>query len=92
MTLRSVFDDPGTTTRDPHLLATRAGVTLNSAKAFLSKQSAAQTMRQHQTPPLAAFAPSGDVYGTWLGDTIYLRDLAGVNSHRGATAEPYLQL
>jgi len=41
-------------------------------------------MRQHQTPPLAAFAPSGDVYGTWLGDTIYLRDLAGVNSHRGA--------
>jgi len=84
MTLRSVFDDPGTTTRDPHLLATRAGVTLNSAKAFLSKQAAAQTMRQHQTPPLAAFAPSGDDYGTWLGDTIYLRDLAGVNSHRGA--------
>ena len=33
---------------------------------------------------MAAFAPSGDVYGTWLGDTIYLRDLAGVNSHRGA--------
>ena len=84
MTLRSVFDDPGTTTRDAHLLASRAGVTLNSAKAFLSKQSAAQTMRQHQTPPLAAFAPSGDVYGAWLGDTIYLRDLAGVNSHRGA--------
>ena len=84
MTIREVFDDPRTTTKDPILLAKRARVTVDSAKAFLRKQASVQTMRQHKKPPLSAFAPTGDIYGTWLGDTIYLRDLAGVNAHRGA--------
>ena len=42
MTLREVYDNPKTTTRNPALLAKRAGVTLKSAKAFLATQSGAE--------------------------------------------------
>ena len=83
-TIKAVFDDPATTTRNPQLLAKRAGVTLKSAQAFLRQQEASQVSTQHRRPPDAAFAPTGGQPGEWLADTIYLTEYAGANAKRGA--------
>ena len=41
MTLREIYDNAKTTTRNAALLAKRAGTTVKSAKAFLATQSSA---------------------------------------------------
>ena len=84
MTLRAVFEDPRTTTRDPSLLADRARVTLKSARAFLRTSAASQISQVSKKPPDVAYAPTGGHEGEYLADVIYLRDYSGVNKHRGA--------
>ena len=84
MTLRAVFEDPRTTTRDPSLLADRARVTLKSARAFLRTSAASQISQVPKKPPEVAYAPTGGHEGEYLADVIYLRDYSGVNKHRGA--------
>ena len=84
MTIKSVFDDPATTTRNPELLAKRAGVTVKSAKAFLRDQAASQITRRAVKPPSSAYVPTGGPRGEWLGDVIYLTAYAGVNKKRTA--------
>jgi len=84
MTIKQVFDDPRTTTRNPTLLAKRAGVTVKSAKAFLRDQAASQIMKRATKPPDSAYVPTGGPRGEWLGDTIYLTAYAGVNKKRTA--------
>ena len=84
MTLRAVFEDPRTTTRDPSLLADRARVTLKSARAFLRTSAASQISQVSKKPPDAAYAPTGGHEGEYLADVIYLRDYSGANKHRGA--------
>ena len=84
MTIKSVFDDPATTTRNPELLAKRAGVTVKSAKAFLRDQAASQITKRAVKPPDSAYVPTGGRRGEWLGDTIYLTAYAGVNKKRTA--------
>ena len=84
MTLRAVFDDPRTTTRDPSLLAERARVTLKSARAFLRTSAASQVSQVPKKPSDDAYAPTGGHEGEYLADVIYLRDYAGANKHHGA--------
>ena len=80
-TLREVYENPSTSTRNPALLAKRSGTTLKSAQAFLRDQPAAKISRRVKPPSRKNFAPTGAV---WLIDTMYLREYAGVNSKRGA--------
>jgi hypothetical protein len=84
MTIRSVYDNPLTTTRDAELLAKRAKVTVKSARAFLRDQAAQQVTRRSVKPRDELFAPTGGPYGQWLGDVIFLSDFSGVNDKRGA--------
>ena len=81
-TIKAVFDNPATTTRNPELLAKRAGVTVQSARAFLRDQTASQITKRAVKPPDSAYVPTGGGRGLWLGDVIYLRDYAGVNKKR----------
>ena len=83
-TLREVYENPSTSTRNPALLAKRSGTTLKSAQAFLRDQPAAQISRRVKPPNRKNFAPTGAAHGVWLIDTMYLREYAGVNSKRGA--------
>ena len=82
--MRAVYDDPATSTKDPKLLAERAGVSVAAARGFLTRQASAQIDRAYTKPPAEAFAPTGDAYGTYLVDTVYFRDEAGANDHHGA--------
>ena len=84
MTIKQVFDDPRTTTRNAALLAKRAGVTVKSASAFLRDQAASQITKRATKPPDSAYVPTGGPRGEWLGDTIYLASYAGVNKKRTA--------
>lgn len=88
MTLRSVYEDPRTTTRDPALLAKRAGTTLKSAKAFLADEASAQTAEQWRRPSsraaYTAYAPTGAPEGHWQADVIFFDDYRGVNDKRKA--------
>ena len=84
MTIKQVFDNPATTTRNPELLAKRAGVPLKSAQAFLRDQAASQITKRAVKPPDSAYVPTGGKRGEWLGDVIYLQDYKGVNKQRTA--------
>ena len=77
--ITAVFADPLTTTRNAKLLAKRAGVPLKSAESFLREQEAAQVRRRAHKPSAASFSPTGDVYGTWAADVMFLNDYAGLN-------------
>ena len=84
MTLREVYDNPKTTTRNAALLAKRAGVTLKSAKAFLAAQSGAEVRVAWRRPSAEQFAPTGGPQGHWQGDTLYLDQYRNANDKRGA--------
>ena len=80
--IKHVFDDPRTTSRNPSTLAKRAGVSPRAATAFLRDQSAAQITKRAHRPPEDAYAPTGGPRGEYLADVIYLREYAGVNKKR----------
>lgn len=86
MPLKSVYEDPLTSTRDPTLLAKRAGTTVKSAKAFLRDQASSQVARQWRKPSASsgAYAPTGAPPGHWQADVIFFEDYQGVNARRKA--------
>ena len=84
MTLKSVYDNPKTNTRNPSLLAKRANVTLKSAQAFLRDQQSSQVSKRAIKPPDSSYAPTGGPYGEYLGDVIFFSDYAGVNAKRAS--------
>ena len=82
--LRQVFDNPSTTSRNADTLARRAGVTRKSAQSFLRDQVASQVNVEHRKPPDDAFAPTGGPRGEYLADVVFLADFAGVNNKRAS--------
>lgn len=84
MTLRRVYEDPRTTTRNPELLAKRAGTTVKSSKAFLSREVSSVVRTAWRRPSVGQFAPAGGAAGHWQGDLIYVDDYRGVNDKRKA--------
>jgi hypothetical protein len=86
MTLKSVYEDPLTSTRDPSLLATRAGTTLKSAASFLKDQASSQVAQQWKKPSAssAVYAPTGAPPGHWQADVIFFEDYQGANDRRKA--------
>ena len=79
MTLRDIYDDSKTTTRNPTLLAKRAGTTVKSAKAFLATQSSSVVRSAWHRPSLEQFAPAGGPAGHWQADVIYFDIYKGAN-------------
>ena len=84
MTLRDIYDDPKTTTRNPDLLAKRAGTTVKSAKAFLATQSSSVVRTAWHRPSLEQFAPTGGPAGHWQADVLFLDLYKGANDKRRA--------
>jgi hypothetical protein len=86
MTIKSVYQDPKTSTRDPKLLAERAKVTIKSAKAFLRDQSSVQVSKRWRKPAPApgVYSPTGAPSGHYQADVMFLDDYRGVNKQRGA--------
>jgi hypothetical protein len=86
MTLKSVYEDPLTSTRDPSLLAARAGTTVKSAASFLKDQASSQVSQQWRKPSgdSGVYAPTGAPPGHWQGDVIFFEDYQGVNDRRKA--------
>jgi len=86
MTLKSVYEDPRTSTRDPALLAKRAGVTVGSAKSFLRDQTSSQVAQQWRKPAASSgvYAPTGAPPGHWQADVIFFEDYQGANDRRKA--------
>lgn len=82
--LLKVYKDPRLTSRNPATLAKRAGVTIAAAKSFLRDREEAQVRKRAARLKKAAFVPTGDERGVWIGDTIYLNDYAGANKGRSA--------
>ena len=81
-TLKEIYDDPKTTSRNPTTLAKRAGCTVAGAKRFLNSLSGVQLGKRAVRPPANEFSPTGDVRGVYLADVIFFRDYAGVNQKR----------
>ena len=46
MSLKAVYEDPARTSRDPRVLASRAGGSVKSAEAFLRDQESSQLAKQ----------------------------------------------
>ena len=84
MTLRDIYDNPKTTTRNPSLLAKRAGTTVKSAKAFLATQSSSVVRTSWHLPSLSQFAPANGPAGHWQADVLFLDLYKGANDKRRA--------
>jgi hypothetical protein len=83
-TLREIYENPRTSTRNAELLARRAGTTIKSAKAFLATQMSAAVRTAWRRPSAEQFAPAGAPAGHWQADVMYLGDYKGVNDKRTA--------
>ena len=84
--IREVYDDPRVTTRNPKLLAQRAGVAVASAQAFLRKQASAQTSEQWRKPSQHShsYAPTGAPADNYQSDVVFMSGFGGVNDKRRA--------
>ena len=82
--LQNTFYNARTTTKNPSVLAKRAGTTVKVAREFLKKQQAVQVTKQYTKPPPSAYAPTGAERGEYEGDVIFLKDYKGLNSGRTA--------
>lgn len=73
-TIRQTYDNPRTTTRDPVLLARRAGVLVASAREFLRKEGSASINKKWRKPPggSPAYAPTGAPKDHWQADVIWI--------------------
>ena len=85
-TLREVYEDPRTSTRNAALLASRAGTTLKSAQAFLRNEASAQVTQAWKKPAQDGhnYAPTGAPADHWQADTAWFTDYRGVNDKRRA--------
>ena len=74
------------TTRNPKLLAQRAGVAVASAQAFLRKQASAQTSEQWRKPSQHShsYAPTGAPADNYQSDVVFMSGFGGVNDKRRA--------
>ena len=77
--IKAIYDDPRTSSKNPATLAKRAGVTTAAAAAFLKDQASHQATRRAHKPADEDFAPTGGPRGEYLADVIYLREYRGVN-------------
>ena len=85
-TIGQTYESPRTTTRDPVLLAKRAGVLVASAKEFLRKEGTASVNKKWTKPPSGspAYAPTGAPKDHWQADVIWFPGYKSVN--KGHTA------
>jgi len=84
-----IYKDPANTSRNPKLLAERAGVSVPTARKFLSQQIGAIINEKHVKPPVgsAKYSPAGDKPDYWQADVIFFEKFKSKNlQHK---AKPY---
>jgi hypothetical protein len=77
--IKAIYDDPRTSSKNPATLAKRAGVTTAAAAAFLKDQTSHQATRRAHKPADEDFAPTGGPRGEYLADVVKLSEYRGVN-------------
>jgi len=84
--LTRVYKDPANTSRNPKLLAERAGVSVPTAKKFLSQQLGAVINEKHVAPPpgSAKYSPAGDHPDYWQADVIFFEKFKSKNKQHKA--------
>ena len=71
--LREIYDNPRLTSRNPAILAKRAGTSVANAKRFLNSSESVQLGKQALLrPPANEMSPTGDKIGTYLCDVVFL--------------------
>jgi hypothetical protein len=83
-TLSEIYNDPKSTTKNPAILAKRAGVSQALAKRFLSNLGSAQVTKAHTAPHPDSYVPLSQPVGTYVGDVIFFKDFSSVNKGFGA--------
>ena len=81
-TLREIYENAKTTTRNPTLLAKRAYTTVKSARSFLSNEGSSQTTEKWRRTAGTVYAPTGAPQDHWQADVVSLQDYKGVNKKR----------
>ena len=81
-TLREIYENAKTTTRNPTLLAKRAGTTVKSARTFLTDEGSSQTTEKWRRTAATVYAPTGAPQDHWQADVVSLQDYMGVNKKR----------
>jgi IS30 family transposase len=82
-TLAAVYADAKLTSRNPKILAKRAGTTAASAKRFLANQASSQIREQYVRPDSSVYSPTGAPQDFYQGDAVYFDILRGANKgHR----------
>ena len=81
-TLREIYENAKTTTRNPTLLAKRAGTTVKSARTFLADEGSSQTTEKWRRTAATVYAPTGAPQDHWQADVVSLQDYKGVNKKR----------
>ena len=82
-TIRQIYEDPKTTTKNAKILAERANVKLESAKRFLKNEASAQIVKPYNKPTdLKFYSPTGGIKNAWQSDVMYLYDFRGKNDKR----------
>lgn len=81
-TLREIYENARTTTRNPTLLAKRAGTTVKSARSFLANEGSSQTTEKWRRTAGTVYAPTGAPQDHWQADVVSLQDYMGVNKKR----------
>ena len=76
-----IYKDPANTSRNPKLLAERAGVSVPTARKFLSQQIGAIINEKHVKPPpgSAKYSPAGDHPDYWQADVIFFEKYKSKN-------------
>ena len=80
--LQETYDNPRLTTRNPAILAKRAGTSVANAKRFLNSLESVQLGKQALRPPVSEMSPTGDKIGTYLCDVVFLKDYASLKENQ----------
>ena len=84
-TIRQVYENPLTTTKNVKVLAERANVKIESARRFLKNEASVQIVKQYTKPTdLKFYSPTGANKNEWQSDVMYLTDFLGKNNKRMA--------
>ena len=82
--LKSIYDDPATTTKNKRILARRAGTKQVEAEKFLKSLAAVQVTQKALPSSQIHYVPTSGPSGMYLCDVFYLKDYLGKNQKRSS--------
>ena len=82
--IKETYENPALSSKDPKILAERAGVRQVEAKRYIQNLGASQVTKQHTAPNPKTYVPLCNKYGHYCADVIFFKDYASVNKKNGA--------